>query len=145
MRPSQNGFTGSCLTNLISFCDQVTHLVHKGKAVDIGYLDFSKAFDIVSCSILLEKLVVHGLDSYTLCGVKNWLEVQAQRVVVNGIKSSWRPVMGPSCIVSLLMIWMWALDASSVSLQMIQVGRKCRSVWQYEDTTEGSGQAGFMG
>jgi len=37
----------SCLTNLISFYDQVTHLVNEGKAVDGAYLDFSKAFDIV--------------------------------------------------------------------------------------------------
>ncbi|GAB0203589.1 hypothetical protein GRJ2_002824500 [Grus japonensis] len=42
--------------------------------------------------ILLEKVAVHGLDRCTLCWVKNWLEGQAQRVVVNGAKSSWRPV-----------------------------------------------------
>jgi len=81
----------SCLTNLISFYDQVTHLVDEGKAVDV-YLDFSKAFDIVFHSILLEKLAARGLDGCTLCWVKNWLNGRAQRVVVNGVKSSWRPV-----------------------------------------------------
>ena len=83
IRPSQHGFMKgrSCLTNLISFYDKVTHLVDEGKAVNVVYLDFSKAFDTVSHSILLEKLAAHGLDGCTLRWVKNWLDGQAQRVV----------------------------------------------------------------
>ena len=95
IRPSQHGFTKgrSCLTNLISFYELVTRLVDEGKAVDVVYLDFSKAFDTVSHSLLLQKLAVRGLDRYTLGWVRNWLEGRAQRVVVNGVKSSWQPVM----------------------------------------------------
>ena len=91
IRPSQHGFMKgkSCLTNLISFYDKVTRLVDEGKAVDVVYLDFSKAFDTVSHSILLEKLAAHGLDRRALRWVKNWLDGRAQRVVVNGVKSSW--------------------------------------------------------
>ncbi|KAK4807071.1 hypothetical protein QYF61_018412 [Mycteria americana] len=94
IKPSQHGFRKgrSCLTNLISFYDKVTRLVDEGKAVDVVYLDFSKAFDMVSHSILLEKLAAHGLDGCTLRWVKNWLDGWAQRVVVNGVYSSWRPV-----------------------------------------------------
>ncbi|KAK4806934.1 hypothetical protein QYF61_027301 [Mycteria americana] len=94
IKPSRHGFRKgrSCLTNLISFYDKVTHLVDEGKAVDVVYLDFSKAFDTVSHSILLEKLAAHGLDGCTLRWVKNWMDGRAQREVVNGVKSSWRPV-----------------------------------------------------
>ncbi|GAB0206223.1 mitochondrial enolase superfamily member 1 [Grus japonensis] len=94
IRPSQDEFMKgrSCLTNLISFYDKVTHLVDEGKAVDVVYLDFSKTFDTISYSILLEKLAAHGLDGRTLCWVKNWLDGQAQRIVVNGVKSSWQPI-----------------------------------------------------
>ncbi|KAK4830790.1 hypothetical protein QYF61_013623 [Mycteria americana] len=61
--------------------NQVTRLVEEGKAVDVIYLDFSKAFDTVSHSILLEKLAAHGLGGCTLRWVKNWLDGWAQRVV----------------------------------------------------------------
>ncbi|NXM61588.1 RTXE polymerase, partial [Illadopsis cleaveri] len=55
IRPSQHGFRRgrSCLTNLITFYDQVTRLLDAGKAVDVVYLDFSKAFDTVSHSTQL--------------------------------------------------------------------------------------------
>ena len=65
-------------------------------AVDVVYLDFSKAFNTVSHGILLEKLATHGLDRCTLYWVKNWLKDQAQRVVVNGVAFSWQPVR--SCV-----------------------------------------------
>ncbi|KAJ7406010.1 RNA-directed DNA polymerase from mobile element jockey-like protein [Pitangus sulphuratus] len=94
IRPSQHRFRKgrSCLTNLISSYDQVTHWVDEGKAVGVVYLNFCKVFDTVSHSTLLEKLAAHGLDRGILCWVKNWLKGWAQRVVVNGAISSWKLV-----------------------------------------------------
>jgi len=63
-----------CLANLVSFYDKVTRLVDEGKAVDVVCLDFSKAFDTISHSILLEKLAAHGLDWYTLHWVQNQMD-----------------------------------------------------------------------
>ncbi|GAB0193118.1 protein O-linked-mannose beta-1,2-N-acetylglucosaminyltransferase 1 [Grus japonensis] len=89
---SAQGVNPQMITVFIDGYYEATHLVDEGKAVDVIYLDFSKAFDTVSHSILLEKLKAYGLDRCTLRWVKNWLEGQAQRVVVNRVKSSWRPV-----------------------------------------------------
>ena len=52
---------------------------------------FTVAFDTVPHSILLEKLAAHGLDGCTPHWIKNWLTGRAQRVVVKGVESSWRP------------------------------------------------------
>jgi len=41
------------------------HFMDEGGAVDVVYLDFNKAFDTISHSIL-EKLAAHGLDRSTL-------------------------------------------------------------------------------
>ncbi|OWK63912.1 hypothetical protein RLOC_00011866 [Lonchura striata] len=91
IRPSQHGFTKgrSCLTNLVSFYDQVTRLVDAGRAVDVVYLDFSKAFDTVPHSILLEKLTAHGLDGRTLSWARNWLDGWAQKVVCDRFGTVW--------------------------------------------------------
>ncbi|PKU29510.1 rna-directed dna polymerase from mobile element jockey-like [Limosa lapponica baueri] len=87
---AQHGFMKGrfSLTKLISFYDKENHLVDGGRAVDVVYLNFSKAFGTISHSIL-KKLAAHGLDGCTLRWVKNRLDIQAKRVVVNRVKSSW--------------------------------------------------------
>ncbi|RMC14989.1 hypothetical protein DUI87_07168 [Hirundo rustica rustica] len=62
----------------------VTRLVDVGRAVDVVYLDFSKAFDTVSRSTLLDKLAARGLDRSTLGWVRNWLDGWAQRMAAGG-------------------------------------------------------------
>ncbi|CAM5095950.1 unnamed protein product [Natator depressus] len=94
IRNSQHRFTKgkSCLTNLIAFYDEITGSVDEGKAVDMLFLDFSKAFDTVSHSILASKLKKYGLDEGTIRWIESWQDCRAQRVVINGSMSSWHPV-----------------------------------------------------
>ncbi|GAB0185691.1 mitochondrial enolase superfamily member 1 [Grus japonensis] len=60
--------------------------------MDVVYLDFSKAFDTVSLNILIGKFRKYGLDEWTVRWIENWLNGRAQRVVISGTESSWRPV-----------------------------------------------------
>ncbi|GAB0206926.1 mitochondrial enolase superfamily member 1 [Grus japonensis] len=90
----QHGFTKRklCLTNLIAFYDGMTGWVDEGRAVDVLYVDCSKAFDTVSHNILISKLRKCGLDEWTVRRIENWLNGRAQRVVISSAESSWRPV-----------------------------------------------------
>jgi len=56
------------LASLTAFYDGMTGWVDEGRAVDVVYLDFSKASDTVSHNILLGKLRKCGLDEWLVSG-----------------------------------------------------------------------------
>ena len=91
---SQFGFRNkrSCLTNLLDFFNYVYNVYDDCRSVDIIYLDFQKAFDKVPHMRLLTKLKAHGVTGNIHKWIEDWLSKRKQRVVINGISSSWRGV-----------------------------------------------------
>ena len=91
---SQHGFMPgkSCTTNLLEFLEVATQVVDDGNNMDVVYLDFSKAFDLVPRKRLLNKLKAHGFSGPLLNWIDKWLSDRKQRVVLNGKASAWAAV-----------------------------------------------------
>ena len=89
--PLQHGFrTGrSCETQLLEFIDDVTLNMENGKQTDILVMDFSKAFDKVSHSLLLHKLHYYGIQGELNSWIQNFLSNRKQAVVLEGEKSDY--------------------------------------------------------
>ena len=89
LRDEQHGFREgrSCLTNLLEIVEQWTEIIDDGDCIDIAYLDFRKAFDLVSHTHLLFKMSKYGITGQTLKWVKAFLHQRTQRVVVRGTAS----------------------------------------------------------
>ena len=94
IQASQHGFTKnkSCATNLLEFLEVVTFEIENGAALDIIYLDFSKAFDKVPKLRLMEKLRAHSIGGKVHDWILNWLSGRKQRTVLNGKQSQWAEV-----------------------------------------------------
>ena len=92
---SQHGFRcgRSPQTNLIEFMDKVTKWVDDGKCVDVIYFDFSKAFDKVCHRRLAVKMEAAGIRGKVKEWICEWLNGRRQKVVVEGMESSWEDVL----------------------------------------------------
>lgn len=86
---AQHGFRRgrSCLTNLLESLEAWTEIIDEGNCIDVAYLDFRKAFDLVSHELLIYKMSKYGIDGKILEWVRNWLQDRTQRVVIRGTAS----------------------------------------------------------
>lgn len=82
--PHQHGFFKgrSTTTNLIGYTERIQRAINAGKQVDVIYTDFSKAFDKVDHSILLNKLEHLGICGTLLSWFESYLKGRTQRVQI---------------------------------------------------------------
>ena len=72
--------------------EQWTEILDEGDCIDVAYLDFRKAFDLVSHEHLIYKLSKYGIKGKILNWIKDFLNNRKQRVVIRGTTSSWESV-----------------------------------------------------
>ena len=89
LRDEQHGFREgrSCLTNLLEIMENWTQIIDEWDGIDVAYLDFRKAFDLVSHKHLIYKMSKYGIKNNVLNWVQSFLQQRTQRVVVRGEKS----------------------------------------------------------
>ena len=90
----QHGFlrNRSCVTQLLSVLHTIVHDLDRNTQTDVLYLDFAKAFDSVDHAILLQRLPSYGVTVPPLCWFEDYLTGRNQKVVTDGVASTWSPV-----------------------------------------------------
>ena len=92
---AQHGFRPkrSCSSQLLVALEEWSRAVENGDPIDVIYCDFAKAFDSVPHKRLLRKLQAYGVEGRLLRWIESFLTNRCQRVVLNGVKSSWASVL----------------------------------------------------
>ena len=83
----------SCETQLTTVINDWAKILDNRRQVDTFILDFEKAFDTPPHELLKSKLFSYGIGGKTLKWIDSFLCFRQQRVVVNGVKSDWAPVL----------------------------------------------------
>ena len=80
----------STLTQLLDQHDQILDALSQGKNMDIIYLDFAKAFDLVDVSILLSQIKKMGIKGKLLSWITTFLNNRTHKVRINDVLSKER-------------------------------------------------------
>ena len=90
----QSGFRKlhSCETALCRITDSWLSEINNRKAVGVIFIDFTKAFDMINHTILIEKLKMYGIDKNAECFFTSYLSNRSQSVCLDGSISSERVI-----------------------------------------------------
>ena len=90
----QSGFQpkDSTINQLLDITNQFGKALDEGKEIRVVFCDISKAFDRVWHAGLIAKLKSIGIKNSLLQWFRNYLKNRKQRVVINGVSSSWSEI-----------------------------------------------------
>ena len=83
----------SCETQLTTVINDWAKILDGRGQVDTFKLDFGKVFDTPPHELHKSKLFSYGTGGKTLKWIDSFLCFRQQRVVVNGVKSAWAPIL----------------------------------------------------
>ena len=83
----------NCETQLTTVINDWTKPLDNRGQVDTFILYFKKAFDTLPHESLKKQLFSYGIGGKTLKWIDSFLYLRQLRVVVNGVKSDWAPVL----------------------------------------------------
>ena len=91
---NQSGFRpgDSTINQLLSITNDIYESFEKNAETRAVFLDISKAFDKVWHEGLIHKLKANGFRDNILDTLSDFLSNREQRVVLNGVESSWEPI-----------------------------------------------------
>ncbi|XP_065679099.1 uncharacterized protein LOC101234374 [Hydra vulgaris] len=91
---NQHGFVNkkACVTNLLESIDMMSKALSDKISMDVAFIDFSKAFDMVPHKRLIYKLEAYGFTENLLNWIKSFLHQRFQRIVMGDYVSSWLEV-----------------------------------------------------
>ena len=95
LSPNQSGFRpgDSTINQLLAITTEIYNSFEERKETRAAFLDISKAFDKVWHSGLIFKLKQNGIHGKLLNMLEHYLSNRKQRVILNGIESSWEPIL----------------------------------------------------
>jgi hypothetical protein len=94
LSPYQSGFRSgnSTINQLLAITTEIYNSFENRQETRATFLDISKAFDKVWHPGLIFKLKQNGINGNLLSMLEHYLSNRKQRVILNGIESSWEPI-----------------------------------------------------
>ena len=115
----------SCETQQTTLIDDWPKVLDNHSKVDTFILDFEKAYDTALHELLKSKLFSYGVGGTTLKWINAFLCFRQQRVVLNGFKSDWVPVLSGVPQGTVLNPLLFSLNINDISAYIESEIRLC--------------------